>query len=122
MARFGPYSRHNFFHGPDARTLEGKLFKRTREELTDHCGGKPNAVQRALIDRACHIRLRLACMDRKFGKPGGSMTEIDSRTYLAWCNTYGRLVSRLGVKGLREAEDAPFDYMTSLELPEVVND
>ena len=87
------------------RTREGRLLKRMRVELIAHVGGKPSATQRAMIDQCAQLRLRLAVMDRAFAQSGGAMTAHDTRTYLAWANSYSRLLRQLGLQGV--AERAP---------------
>ena len=39
--------------------------RETRAELVAHVGGKPSAVQAAMIERACQLTLRIVAMDRK---------------------------------------------------------
>lgn len=89
-------SRPTRFANIDRRTAEGRLFEHFRLELTGHCGGQPNIVQSAIIERCCWIRLRLALMDEKL--LAGGMTDQDSACYLAWANTLGRLLARLGIE------------------------
>jgi hypothetical protein len=60
--------------------------RETRAELAAHVGGKPSAVQAAMIERACQLTLRIVAMDRKFAETG-AQTDHDSRTYLAWSNS-----------------------------------
>jgi hypothetical protein len=50
----------------DQRTKEARLMRETRAELAAHVGGKPSAVQAAMIERACQLTLRIVAMDRKF--------------------------------------------------------
>jgi hypothetical protein len=81
----------------DGRTREAKLLRRVKAELTAHVGGNPSATQRALIERVAMLTLRIHAMDEKCA--GGDMTELDTRTYLAWSNTLARTVKLLGIKG-----------------------
>jgi hypothetical protein len=67
----------------DQRTKEARLMRETRAELVAHVGGRPTAVQSALIERACQLTLRIVAMDRKFAETG-AQTDHDSRTCLAW--------------------------------------
>jgi hypothetical protein len=39
----------------DQRTKEARLMRETRAELVAHVGGKPSAVQAAMIERACQL-------------------------------------------------------------------
>ncbi len=72
--------------------------RETRAELAEHVGGMPSAVQRALIEQAVQLRLRLAVMDRKWSEAGAEMTECDSNTYLAWSNSFCRTLAQLGIQ------------------------
>src|SRR5215472_7849796 len=83
-----PYSRPAALAKLDQRTKEARLIRETRAELLAHVGGNPSATQRALIEQLVQIRLRIALMDRKFAE-SGAQTDHDSRTYLAWANSYG---------------------------------
>jgi hypothetical protein len=96
--RIGAYSRPKAMAKLDGRTVEARLMRETRANLEKHVGGTPSAVQQALIEQAVQLRLRLAVMDSKFAQTG-SQTEHDSRTYLAWANSYSRLLRLLGMKG-----------------------
>jgi len=89
-------SRPTRFAGIDRRTGEGRAFERFRAELVEHVGGAPTIVQSAIIERCAWIRLRIALMDEKM--LAGGMTDQDSKSYLAWCNTLARLLGRLGVQ------------------------
>jgi hypothetical protein len=65
-----------------------------RAELIEHVGGNPTPPMRALVEQAAQLRVRIALMDRKFATDG-KQTDHDSRTYLAWVGTLGRLMERL---------------------------
>jgi hypothetical protein len=52
----------------DQRTKEARLMRETRAALVAHVGGKPSAVQAAMIERACQLTLRIVAMDRKFAE------------------------------------------------------
>jgi hypothetical protein len=73
--------------------------RRVRAELAAHVGGKPSATQRALIDRIAWLYLHIAMLDAR-SVERRHMTEHDSRTYLAWCNTLARTLRQLGLKGV----------------------
>ena len=94
-----PYSRPAALAKLDQRTREARLLRETRAELTLHVGGNPSATQRALIEQCAQLRLRLATMDRAFAEAGAKMTAHDSRTYLAWANSYTRTLRQLGLQG-----------------------
>lgn len=93
----GPYSRPATLAKLDQRTKEARLVRETRAELVAHVGGKPSATQRALIERAVQLTLRVALMDRKFTEAGHT-SERDSREYLAWSNSLARTLREIGLK------------------------
>ena len=90
-----PNSRRHRLGYLDGRTYEAKLYYRFREDLTAHVGGAPSITQSAIIERCAWIRVQLALMDAKIAD--GSLTEHDSRSYLAWANTLSRLLAKLGL-------------------------
>jgi hypothetical protein len=91
--RAGPYSRLDLptFSG---KTREGAFLRGVRAELVKHVGGHPSATQAALIEAAAQLRLRITLMDRKFSETQ-TQTDHDTRTYLAWVDSLGRLMTRL---------------------------
>jgi hypothetical protein len=95
----GPYSRPAVLARLDGRTREGRLVRDTRAQFVAHLGGNPSATQRAMIERAVQLTLRIAAMDRKFAEDG-KMTEHDTRTYLAWSGSLSRAVRDLGIKSV----------------------
>ncbi len=95
MQKIGPYSKRGTLDKLDRRTAEARLMRDVRAELTAHVGGKPDAVQRALIDRAAWLRLHIRLMDNRTSL-GRELSERDSREYLAWCNSYRLLMESLG--------------------------
>jgi hypothetical protein len=81
----------------DRRTWQGRLLRDVRLELAEHVGGHPSAAQLALIEQVAQIRLRLAMFDRKHAERG-RMSAHDGRTYLAWANSYSRMLLALGLE------------------------
>jgi len=61
-----------------------------------HVGESPTVPQTAIIERCTWVRIRLAMMESKVAT--GDFTEQDSNCYLAWANTLGRLLARLGLE------------------------
>lgn len=94
MTQMLPYSRRAL-GTLDGRSKEARLMRDTRDELTAHVGGSPSPTQKALIDTAVQLRLRIAVMDRAFSKTQ-TQTEHDNRTYLAHANSYARVMKLLG--------------------------
>jgi hypothetical protein len=82
----------------DWRSREAKVLVAAREELTRHVGGEPNAVQRVLIERGARLMLYLEMMDAKAFEAAGTLTERDSRQYLAWVNALRLCLRELGLK------------------------
>ncbi len=117
MARsIGPYSRTDLptFNG---RSREGAFLRGVRAELITHIGGQPSPTHTALIEAAAQLRLRIALMDRKFAE-SGVQTDHDSRTYLAWIGTLGRLMQRLdGLKGAGKAKPASLAELIAAARP-----
>ena len=95
--RVGPYSRPGPLAKVDGRSREGRFLKSVCAELTEHLGGSPSATQRALIERAAWLSLRVAQLDAKMARTDG-FTDHDSRTYLAWTNSLTRCLRELGLK------------------------
>ena len=82
----------------DMRTREARVIRATRTSLVQHVGGSPISGASALIEQCAQLRLRLATMDRAFTEGGSAMTERDSKTYLAWSNSYCRALAQLGMQ------------------------
>ena len=91
----GPHSRPHMLAKLDQRTRESRLLKAVRRDLTAHVGGKPSATQRALIERAARLSLYIEVMDRE-SMSTGTMTERNSRQYLAWVNALRLALRELG--------------------------
>ncbi len=100
--RVGAYSSPDALARLDNRSREGRIMAQVRADLTTHLGGKPSATQRAMIDRAAWLTLHMALIDAKIGTTG-SLTDHDSRTYLAWSNTLTRTMRSLGLHGAAPA-------------------
>lgn len=110
MNQIGPYSTPNSLAKVDGRTREARLMQKTRQELTAHCGGSPSATQRAMIERAVNLTVRIAAMDAKFAEDR-AMTDHDSRTYLAWSNTLTRTLRALGTEPKRDRRKTLAEYL-----------
>jgi hypothetical protein len=93
----GPHTRPaRLLEGLDWRTREGQVLIAARAELTAHVGN-PNNVQKALIERAARLTLYIELMDAE-ALAAGTMTERNSRQYLAWVNALRLCLRELGVK------------------------
>src|SRR5437868_4212198 len=95
-AQLGPYSRPAPLARIDGRSREARLLKAIRSDLTTHVGGNPSATERAFIDRAAWLSLRVAQLDARIA--AGTVTDHDSRTYLAWSNSLARTLRELGLR------------------------
>jgi hypothetical protein len=95
IPQIGPYCGPSTLAKLDGRTREAALMRQVRAELTAHCGGHPNAVQRQLIERAVVLSLRVAQLDAKI-LAGEALTLHDSNFALAWNNALRRTLVALG--------------------------
>ena len=95
MHRLGPHSRRGVLDKLDRRSAEARFLADARAELTLHVGGKASATQKAMIERAAWLRLHIRLMDNRTAE-GHALTEVDSRTYLAWVNSLRMLMVALG--------------------------
>jgi hypothetical protein len=97
MAKVGPQSTSTRLAKLDGRTTLAKRAKQRREELIQHVGGNPSATQKALIEQAVMLQMRIDMMDSATIE-GGAMNSGDDRRYLAWANSLARLMRQLGQK------------------------
>lgn len=99
----GPYCRPITLAKLDGRTKEAALMRRVRAELTEFLG-TPNVVQRALIERAAVLSLRVAQIDAKI-LAGEPLTLHDSNFALAWNNALRRTFAAIGLQAPAESLD-----------------
>jgi hypothetical protein len=92
----GPYRRKTALFKVDRRSVEGRLMDQHRADLLKHLGGPPSVTQRALVERAVLLALRIAQLDERL--VAGTMTILDASTYLAWVNSYRRVLATLGLE------------------------
>lgn len=109
-SKIGPRSRAKLI---DGRSVEARLMREHKEMLVEHCGGAPTATQKALIDRATILMLRLHQMDQEAMATGG-MAEHAARTYLAWSNSYSRTIRAIGLKaGAQKTTHSLADHLAA---------
>ena len=108
----GPYAGLARLSAPDLRTRYGRILKGVRDDLTAHVGARPSATQKMLIERAAQLSLRVAMMD-DLAAAGKTLTDHDSRTYLAWSNTLTRTLRQLGLKGAEARPKSLADHIAS---------
>ena len=101
----GPYSRPHMLAKLDRRTRESRQMEATTADLAEHVGGSPTALQTRLIDRIARLELYLSKMDQRANANGGTLSERDSRQYLAWCNSIRLAMRDLGLE--RRAAPGP---------------
>ncbi|MCH9050082.1 MAG: hypothetical protein IIA72_03225 [Proteobacteria bacterium] len=101
----GPYSRPHMLAKLDGRTKEARQMEATVAELADHVGGEPTALQARLIDRIARLELYLSKMDQRANANGSTLSERDSKQYLAWCNSLRLAMRDLGLE--RRAAPGP---------------
>jgi hypothetical protein len=109
----GPHTRqHRLLEGIDWRTREGQVLIAARAELTAHVGN-PNSVQKVLIERAARLMLYIELMDAE-ALVAGTMTERNSRQYLAWVNALRLCLREIGVDEAKPTKTPDLgDYLTS---------
>jgi hypothetical protein len=71
--------------------------RQVRTELTAHVGGKPNFVQRMLIERAVILTLRCAQIDDMIMADKKILSQMDTNQGIAWQNALRRTLIALGV-------------------------
>jgi hypothetical protein len=113
MKALAPYHRPATLAKLDGRTKEARLMREVRADLNAHIGGTLSITQRALIERAVHLTLQVCLIDRKAAEAGGTMTEMNSRTYLAWSNSLTRTLKELGLKGAAQRMPTLADHFAS---------
>jgi hypothetical protein len=97
----------------DWRSREGQVLIAARAELTAHVGGNPNNVQKALIERAARLTLYVELMDAE-ALVAGTMTERNSRQYLAWVNALRLCLHDIGLDEAKPAKTSDLgDYLAS---------
>jgi hypothetical protein len=89
--------------------VEGQTLIAARAELTAHVGGRPNNVQKALIERAARLTLYIEMMDAE-ALVAGTMTERNSRQYLAWVNALRLCLRDIGVEEAKLEKAAGLDH------------
>lgn len=67
-----------------------------RDELIAHVGGRPNVVQRRLIENAAWLSLKLELLNERMLN-GEIFKPRDHNHYLAWANALRRTLVQLGV-------------------------
>src|SRR5262249_28068579 len=81
-----------------------------RDELVAHVGGRPNGVQRRLIENAVWLSLKLELMNEKLVE-GEMFKARDHNHYLAWSNALRRILALLGLQGTTPAPKTLADVL-----------
>jgi hypothetical protein len=98
--KIGPYSKEGVLARIDKRCREALFLRRMTEELIEHVGGNPSAAQRALIERAAMLSLRLAMLDQRVITD--TMSSEVAGEYLAWSNSLTRTMCALGLEAVQQ--------------------
>ncbi len=102
----GPNSAQHVLARMDKRSRAARHMKNARRALLEHLAdigiNEPSKAQLMVVERAVWVNLHLALADAQTAS-GLKMSDIGQRNYLAWNNTYARLLMQLGV----EAPDVP---------------
>ena len=96
-ARAGPYSKSGAISLLDARSREAQFMRRVRAELIAHCGGRPNPVQRQLVERAVRLSLALELLDERMMHEGIETGGYNH--YIAMSNALSRTLAKIGLDG-----------------------
>lgn len=107
-----PYSRSRSLAKIDGRTREARFLKAARAELIEHIGGRPSVTERALIERAVWLLLRMELLNGRL-TGGDSFTHHDQLGYLGWSNALGRCLRELGLKPRTEAPSSLAQYIAA---------
>jgi hypothetical protein len=116
--QFGPYSKVGSLALLDQRSGPALFIKNHRHQLAEACGGKPDPIQAALIERCCWLALRLTQLEKKMAT--GELTEKDNSYFIAWSNAYARTLAKVGIK--TASDDNPPKPSDNSELDEVIDD
>jgi hypothetical protein len=94
----------------DGRGQAARYMRRIRLELAAHVGGQPSTVQKAIIERLAWLALHMARIDARSIETG-EMSDHARREYLAWSNTYARLMTQLGLHPTAVHSQSLQDYL-----------
>ncbi len=83
----------------DGRTREAALVRKTRADLLAHIKN-PTVVQRALVERAAWLTLRLNLMEARLAG-GEEMSDHASRQYVALSNALRRVLDAIGIQAAK---------------------
>jgi hypothetical protein len=98
MKTIGPRSPTERLVKLDYRTELGRSVKKLHAELTEHCGGAPSATQRAINEAAAMLHMRMEMLNSKTVDQGLGAGDGDDRRFLAYSNSFSRLMKQLGQK------------------------
>lgn len=79
---------------------------RFRAALIDHVGGTPSVPQVALIDALAELKLKLIVLDKRFIEEAG-MSPHARKEYLAFVNSYSRMLRTLGLEATPPPQPKP---------------
>jgi hypothetical protein len=99
----------------DRRTKEARLLEDARASLTRHIG-VPSEVERVLIERCARLQLFIEVMDRR-ALEAGTMSERDSKQYLAWTGQLRLCLRELGTKASAPEKTASIASIVARHKP-----
>jgi hypothetical protein len=117
----GVYSCSRVLFQLDKRSREYRLMRQIRKDLTEHVGGRPNPLQRMLIERAVVLSLRVAMIDQKI-VAGEILTQMDNNQALAWNNALRRTLVSLGVQPAAAPAPSLNDVLSDIAARRAVSD
>jgi hypothetical protein len=81
----------------DKRTQLGRVLKAFKRDLVQHVteknGRPPDAVEQALIESCCALKIKLAYLEKKIIERADG--DLEQRSYIAWSNTFRRQLAAL---------------------------
>jgi hypothetical protein len=117
----GPYSRaidRGALGGLiSGRSREGRFLRTYEAMLTEHIGGRPSVVQRAMICRAARMALHLELMDERSLVDGHAFGQHDYQHYVSWSNGLTRTLARLGIEPATTAKTPSLSDYLSTKYP-----
>ena len=107
----GPESSPNRLAMLDGRTREAAMVRKTRADLLGHIKN-PTVVQRALVERASWLTLRLNLMEARLAG-GEEMSDHASRQYVALSNALRRVLDAIGIQAAKAVAPSLADYLAA---------
>jgi hypothetical protein len=93
----------------DRRTIVGNELHKFRGDLVEELGGADflSPLQRQQLELCCQLKLRCLIMDQNFADSGGEVGPDQSRSYLGYSITLGRILRFLQLDAREAAKGSP---------------